>query len=144
MSETTLDRAVNEDRFAVAQVILYLFAFLQVLVALGTGIGGASLEIPPQGSMMQRVSATTNAIINILSFAAAYVLLARCLYRCTTLVSRIAMCVFLINAGVAVLALVAQPNPYPVLTLCLCISGAISVWRGRSVIRIHAEPEAIR
>ncbi|MFM0291295.1 hypothetical protein [Paraburkholderia megapolitana] len=144
MNETTLDKVVNEDRFAVAQVILYLFAFLQVLVALGTGIGGASLEVPPQGSMMQRVSATTSAIINILSFAVGYVLLARCLYRCTTLVWRIAMCVFLINAGVAVLAFAARPNPYPVLTFCLSISGAISVWRGRSAMRPRAEPEAIR
>lgn len=100
--------------------------------------GAISLGSAPQASTMQRVSATANAVITVLFFTAGYVLLARCLNRCTGLVWRIALSVFLINTGTTALALVAQPGPYPVLTCGLSIAGVISVWNGRKAIRKHA------
>ena len=54
---------------------------------------------------MQRVSATANGVINVLSFVAGYLLLAQCLNRCARLVWRIALGVSLVNAGIAVLAI---------------------------------------
>jgi hypothetical protein len=89
MNRTTFDEATIKDNFAVAQVALYLFAILQVVVALMTTTGAVPLGISPQASTMQRVPTTENAMINILCFAVGYVLLPRCLNRCTTLVWRI-------------------------------------------------------
>lgn len=132
------DNDVVADKFAVAQVALYIFAILQVVVALMTASGAISLGLAPQASTMQRVSATTNAVITVLFFTVGYVLLARVLNRCTSLVWRIALSVFLINAGTTALALVAQPGPYPVLTCSLSIAGVISVWSGRKAVRKHA------
>lgn len=124
-----------EDKFAVAQVALYLFTILQVVLALMTVSGAVLIGLAPQASTMQRLSVVTNSVINVLCFAAGYVLLARCLNCCTRLVWRIALATFLINAGVAALAIAAQPSPYPVLTCSLALAGAISVWNGRRVIQ---------
>lgn len=142
MNGTAVDEVTVKDNFAVAQVALYLFAILQVVVALMTITGAVPLGISQQASTMQRMSATANAMINILCFAVGYVLLARCLNRCTTLVWWIALVVFLINAGAAVLAIAAQLNPYQVLTFCLSIAGAVSVWNGRGVNRKYASSES--
>lgn len=128
----------TKDRFAVAQIALYIFAILQVVVALMTAVGAVPLGINPQASTMRRFSLVTNSVTNILLFAVGYILLARCLNRCTRLVWRIALVIFLINAGAAALAIAAQRNPYPVLTCSLAVAGAISVWNGRDVIRTDA------
>jgi hypothetical protein len=131
-----------EDKFAVEQVALYLFTILQVVLALMTVSGAVPISIGPQASTMQRLSLMTNSVINVLCFAVGYALLARCLNRCTRLVWRIAFSVFLINAGVAALALAAQPGPYPTLTCSLSIAGAISVWNGRRVVRTDANVDS--
>ncbi|KFX63435.1 hypothetical protein [Paraburkholderia fungorum] len=138
MNRTTFDEATIKDNFAVAQVALYLFAILQVVISLMTATGAVPLGIAPQASTMQRISTTANAVVNILCFTVGYVLLARCLNRCTTLVWRIAFSLFLLNTGVAVLAIAAQPNLYPVLTCGLSVAGAISVWNGRGAVRDYA------
>jgi hypothetical protein len=136
MNEAEFNVAVIEEKFAAAQVMLYVFSVLQVVAALATGLGAMPAGVAAEASTMQRVSATTNAVINILVFAAAYVLLARCLYRCTKFVWRLAMGVFLLNAGAAALAIAAQPsNLLQVLICILAIAGAISVWRGRRIVR---------
>lgn len=135
MNGIKFDEVTAKDNFAVAQVALYLFAILQVVAALMTLSGAIPLGVAPQASTMQRVSTITNALVNVLCFAVGYVLLARCLNRCSRLVWRIAFGVFLLNIGIAALAITAQPNPYPVLTCCLSIAGAISMWNGRGVIR---------
>jgi hypothetical protein len=135
MNQTVPEHALVEDRFAVAQVALYLFAILQVVAILMTVTGAVPLGIVPEASTTQRLSTIATAVVNILCFAVGYVLLARCLNRCTRLVWRIAFTVFLLNGGVAALAIAAQPNPYPVLTCSLAVAGAISVWNGRRVIK---------
>lgn len=142
MNKREFDGAVIEDKFAVAQVALYLFAILQVVILLMTATGGVPLGIGPQASTIQRVSAITNTVVNLLCFAVGYALLARCLNRCTTLVWRVAFSVFLTNSGVAALAIAAQPNPFPVLTCGLSVAGAISVWNGRGVIRRNASSDS--
>lgn len=138
MTDSAPDYRPDKDRFAVAQVALYLFAILQCVVALMTIFGAVPVGIAPQASTMQRLSLVTNSVINILVFAIGYILLARCLNRCTKLVWRVALATFLVNAGVAALAIAAQPNLYPVLTCGLAVAGAISVWNGRDMIRIDA------
>lgn len=138
MTGSMLEYPNAKDRFAVAQVALYIFAILQVVVALMTAVGSVPLGIAPQASTMQRLSLVTNSVINVLFFAVGYILLARCLNRCTRLVWRIALTIFLTNAGAAALAIVAQRNPYSVLTCSLAVAGAISVWNGRDVIRTGA------
>ena len=135
MNRTIFDEIPIKDNFAVAQVALYLFAILQMVLALMTVMGVVPLGIAPEASMLQRVSATANSVVSILCFPAGYLLLARCLDRCTALVWRIALGVFLSNVGLTVLAIMAQPGPYPVLTCGLSIAGAISVLKGRSAIR---------
>jgi hypothetical protein len=142
MNEAALENQIVKDRFAVAQVALYLYAILQVVVALTTAAGAVPIGILPQASTIQRVSATTNAVVNVLCCAVGYVLLARCLNRCTKLVWRMALSVFLINAGVAALAMAAQPGPYPVLMCSLAIAGAISVWNGRSAVQSYSSAES--
>jgi len=124
-----------EDKFAVAQVVLYVFAVLQIVVALATATGGVPLGVAAEATTVQRISATTNALINVLCFVVGYLLLARCLNRCTRLVWRIALSVFLINAGAAALAMAARHNvPFQALACSLSIAGAISMWRGRKVV----------
>ncbi|HIC7214037.1 hypothetical protein [Burkholderia stabilis] len=140
MSEAWSTDDLSKDHFSVAQVALYIFAILQIVIVLMTVLGGVPLGLGPQASTIQRVSATTNTVVNFLCFAVAYVLLARCLNRCTPLVWRMAFGVFLINSGVAVLTMAAQPNPLPALTCSLSIAGAISVWNGRAAIRRPSIP----
>jgi hypothetical protein len=123
-----------KDHFAVAQVALYIFAVLQAVAALMTAFGAIPLGLSPQASSVQRAAVTIGAIINILSFLIGYVLLARCLTRCSTLVWRIALAVFMTNLGMSALTLAAQPDPHPVLTGSLSIAGAISMWNGRKAI----------
>lgn len=143
MSPAERDAAMAEDNFAVAQVVLYVFAVLQIVVALATATGGVPLGIAAEATIMQRVSTTTNALINVLCFVAGYFLLARCLNRCTRFVWRIALSVFLINAGAGPLAMAAQHNvPFQVLTCSLSVAGAISVWRGRRVLRMYGRAES--
>lgn len=110
MNGAELDAAMIEDRFAVAQVVLYVFAVLQIVVGLATATGGVPLGIAAEATTMQRVSAITNALINVVCFVAGYFLLARCLNRCTRLVWRIALTVFLVNAGASALAMAAHHN----------------------------------
>jgi hypothetical protein len=138
MNRTTFDAITTKDNFAVAQVALYLFAILQVVMALMTATGAIPLGIAPQALTIQRIAIITNAVVNTLCFTVGYALLARCLTRCTTLVWRLALGIFLLNTGIALLAIVAQPNLYPVLTCGLSVAGAISVWNGRGAIRDHA------
>lgn len=135
MSEAWSSDDETKDHFAVAQVALYIFAILQIVIVLMTATGGVPLGLSSQASTIQRLSAIANTVANLLCFAVGYVLLARCLNRCTTLVWRVAFSVFLINSGVTALAIAAQPNPLPVLTCSLSVAGAISVWNGRRVIR---------
>ncbi|MCP3720769.1 MULTISPECIES: hypothetical protein [unclassified Paraburkholderia] len=125
---------VGEDKFAVAQVALYILAVLQVVAAVMLAIGGASIPFPQQATSIQRFSGTVNAVVMVLAFAAVYYLLARCLYRCTKLVWRIAVGAFLTNLGMTVLTMVAQPGPSPVVTGCLCFAGIVSLWRGRNAV----------
>jgi hypothetical protein len=143
VNETTSNKSPIKDNFAVAQVALYLFAILQVVLALMTASGAIPLGIAAQASTMQRTSATTNVVVNIMCFAVGYVLLARCLNRCTTLIWRIALGIFLLNTALAVLAIAAQPNLYPVLTCGLSVSGAVSVWKGHRAIREYVVREPI-
>lgn len=136
MSNSDIEnRIFIEEKFVVAQVVLYLFAALQIVLALMTAFGAAPIAITAQASTMQRLLATTSSVINILCFAGGYVLLAYCMNRCTRLVWRIAMGVFLLNAGVAALAVAIQHNLFPVLTCGLAVAGAISVWNGRHVVQ---------
>jgi hypothetical protein len=69
MNRTTFDEATIKDNFAVAQVALYLFAILQVVIALMTATEAVPLGNTPQASTMQRTSTTANAVVNILCFA---------------------------------------------------------------------------
>jgi len=136
MNHPKLDTALIEDKFAVAQVVLYMFAVLQIVVALATATGGVALGIAADATTMQRISTTTNALINVFAFVAGYLLLARCLNHCTRLVWRIALSVFLVNAGAAAVAIAAEYNvPFQILACSLSIAGAISVCRGRGVIQ---------
>lgn len=135
MNEAWSNEDLTKDHFSVAQVALYIFAILQIVIVLMTVTGGVPLGLGPQASTIQRLSAITNTVVNFFCFAVGYVLLARCLNHCTTLVWRIAFGVFLINSGVAALTIAAQPNPLPALTCSLSIAGAISVWNGRRMIR---------
>jgi hypothetical protein len=128
-----------KDKFAVAQVALYLFAILQIVAALMTVTGAVPLGIDAQASTTQRVSSVTNAVVNVLCPAVGYVLLAGCLNHCTKLVWRIAFGIFLLNGGVAALAIAAQPNQHSVLTCSLAVAGALSVWKGRKVIEKHED-----
>lgn len=143
MNEAWSNEDVKKDHFAVAQVALYIFAILQMVIVLMTLTGGIPLGPGPQVSTMQRLSAITSTVVNLLCFAVGYVLLARCLTRCTTLVWRIAISVFLVNSCVTALAIAAQPNPLPVLTCSLSIAGAISVWNGRGVVGRHANKYSV-
>ena len=138
MSEVWSNESVAKDHCAVAQVAIYIFAVLQVVVALMTESGAVPLGIAPQASTMQQISTTTYAVVNVLCFVVGYVLLARCMNCCTRLVWRIALTIFLINTGIAALAFAAQPGPHPVLTCSLSIAGVISVWNGRGVARRHS------
>src|SRR6202012_3891171 len=116
MNRTIFDEVPVKDNFAVAQVALYLFAILQVVLALMTVMGAVPLGIASEASIMLRVSTIASAVVNILSFSVGYLLLARCLNCCTTLVWRVALGIFLLNTSVSMLMIAAQPNPYPVLT----------------------------
>jgi hypothetical protein len=104
---------------------------------------GMLSDDPERFSTMQRVSTIASTVVNILSFSVGYLLLARCLNCCTTLVWRIAFGLFLLNTGISMLVIAAQPNPYPVLTGGLSVAGAISVWRGREAIRDYAVSRSI-
>ncbi|WP_152036634.1 hypothetical protein [Burkholderia pyrrocinia] len=134
VSKAWSNNSEPKDNFAVAQVALYIFAILQVVAVLMAVSGAIPLGLAPQASSAQRISVTANAVVNILFFVIGYVLLARCLTRCSTLVWRIALAVFLANAGIAALSLAAQPGPHPVLVASLSIAGAISIWKGRAAI----------
>jgi hypothetical protein len=117
MNEAEFNVAVIEDKFAAAQVMLYVFSVLQVVAAFATALGTMPAGVAAEASTMHRFSATTNAVINILVFA---------------------MGVFLLNAGAAALAIAAQPtNLLQVLICILAIAGAISVWRGRGIVRSY-------
>ncbi|HEY4297365.1 MAG TPA: hypothetical protein VGM85_12905 [Paraburkholderia sp.] len=142
MKKIVFMHQIVEDRFAVAQVALLLFSVLDVGLAVMTVFGAVFTEIGPQESTMQRLSATINSVINILCFAAGYLLLAGSLDRCTRLVWHIAFGIFLLNVGLAALALVVHRNLFPVLTGSLAIAGAISVWNGRGVIQIHSSDDS--
>ncbi len=135
MNESSSYNSEPKDHFAVAQVALYIFAVLQAVAALMAAVGAIPLGIVPQASSVQRAAVTISAVVNLLSFLIGYVLLARCLTRCSTLVWRIALAAFVTNLGMSVLTLVAQPGPHPVLTGSLSIAGAISMWNGRVAIR---------
>ncbi|RXV67955.1 hypothetical protein D1006_22300 [Burkholderia stabilis] len=134
VSETLSNDSEPKDHFAVAQVALYIFAVLQVVAALMAASGAMPLGVAPQASLVQRISLTIGTVVNILFFVAGYVLLARYLTCCSKVVWRIALAVFLINIGMAALALAAQPGPHPVLVGSLSIAGAISVWKGREAV----------
>jgi hypothetical protein len=135
MNQAKVDVIMVEDKFPVAQVALYVFSVLQIVVALATAMGGVPLGIAAEDTAVRRVSTIANAVIIILCFAAGYILLARCLNRCTRLVWRIALSVFLVNIGAAALAIAAQPsNLLQILIFSLAVAGAISVWRGRGVV----------
>jgi hypothetical protein len=98
MNQAKLDAAMTEDKFAAAQVMLYVFSVLQVVVALGAAIGAVptgAVEV----STMQRVSATTNAVINILAFAAAYVMVAREVIRATLVVVGVTLAIGAAHVG---------------------------------------------
>jgi hypothetical protein len=50
MSQAEPDAAAIEHKFAVAQVVLYVFAVLQILVALATATGGVPLGIAAEAT----------------------------------------------------------------------------------------------
>jgi hypothetical protein len=143
MKRTIFDEVNIRDHFAVAQVVLCLFAALHVMLALMTVMGAIPLGITPEASTISRIWATANPVINILCYLVGYLILARCLDRCTTLVWNIAFGVFITNTGLSVLAITAQHSPYPVVTCGLSIAGAISVWNGREAIRDYAGSGAL-
>ncbi|MCP3706220.1 hypothetical protein M3I54_04345 [Paraburkholderia sp. CNPSo 3274] len=133
MNEPELGRVAVEDNFAVAQVALYLFAILQVVLTLMTATGAVPLGIAAQASTMQRLSATSNTAVNLLCFAVGYVLLARCLNRCTPLVWRIALGIFLLNTGVACTSDCRSAQPLSSLDLWpFCRRRDIDMERARS------------
>ncbi|MFL9945281.1 hypothetical protein PQR68_04745 [Paraburkholderia agricolaris] len=138
MTESQSTAFVGEDKFAVAQVALYILAVLQVVAAVMLATGGAPIPFPQQATAMQRLSGTVNAVVMVLAFAVVYYLLARCLHRPTKLVWRIALGTFLTNFGMAVLTMVAQPGPSPVLTGCLCFAGIVSVLRGCKSVKAYS------
>ncbi|WP_163012937.1 hypothetical protein [Burkholderia stabilis] len=134
MNETWSNDDIIKDHFAVAQVALYIFAILQVVVLLMTVTGAVPLSIALDAPPVQRIAVIANAVLNVLFFLIGYVLLARCLTRCSRLVWKIALAVFLANTGMAVLTVAVLPSPQPVLVASLSIAGAISVWKGRTAI----------
>ncbi|HDR9582058.1 TPA: hypothetical protein QDC22_000618 [Burkholderia stabilis] len=134
MNETWSNDDIIKDHFAVAQVALYIFAILQVVVLLMTVTGAVPLSIALDAPPAQRIAVIANAVLNVLFFLIGYVLLARCLTRCSRLVWKIALAVFLANTGMAVLTVAVLPSPQPVLVASLSIAGAISVWKGRTAI----------
>jgi hypothetical protein len=125
---------VGEDRFAVAQITLYIFAVFQIVTALMFATGGTPIPFATQATPMQRLSGTVNAIALVLAFAVVYFLLARCLSRCTKLVWRIAFGTFLANLALAIFTMIVQPAPAQVVTGSLALAGAVSVWRGRNAV----------
>jgi hypothetical protein len=108
MSETRFNRVFVKDNSAAAQVALYLFAILQVVVGQAIATGAVPLGIVPQACTIQRASTITNSVVNILFFGVGYLLLHSYLNRSTTQVSRRFLCKLLVNDGVAVLVSFAQ------------------------------------
>jgi hypothetical protein len=135
VSEDNSDSVFFEDRFAVAEVALYIFYVLQVVAALLTAIGGASIGSAPHATEMQRISLTASTVLNILGFAAGYLLVGRLLKRRARLVWRVAGAIFLANIVLTALAALAQPSPSPILTCCLSVAGLLSLWKGRHAVR---------
>lgn len=135
MSEEQPNSVFFQDRFAVAEVALYIFAALQVYSALMVAVGAAPLGLPPQATILQRISVTTHAVFSILGFAVGYALLGRYLKQSTRVVWRLASAVFLTNIALSVLTIVAQPGPFAVLTCCLSAAGFMSLWTGRKAVR---------
>lgn len=128
---TNKTTALRDDSFAVAQVALYIFAGQSALSALMTLTGAIPLPIDMQASLMKRASVIASAAATSLCFALGYFLLARCLDRCTKLVWRVALGMFLLNALLGALAFFASPSIFPILTGGLSIAGAWSIFEGR-------------
>ncbi|GJH25506.1 hypothetical protein [Caballeronia novacaledonica] len=128
---TNRSTALRDDPFAVAQVALYIFAGQSALSALMTLTGAIPLPIDVQASLMQRVSFIASAAATSLCLALGYLLLARCLDRCTKLVWRVALGMFLLSALLSALAFFASPSTFPILTGGLSIAGAWSISKGR-------------
>ncbi|WP_454825066.1 hypothetical protein [Paraburkholderia xenovorans] len=134
MNRTTFDEVTIKGNFALARTALYLFALMRVVASLIMASGAVSLGITPRASTTRRVSMTTNAVVNILFLTVGCALLARCLNRCTGLVWRIVSGIFLVNTGVAALAIAAKSNRYLILTRGVAIAGTISVWNSRGLL----------
>lgn len=130
MNGTIFHEVTVKGNFALPQVALYLFSLLRAVTALATATEAALLGVPSKTSTTRRISTTTDAIVNMLCVGVGNASLARCLKRCADLVRHIASVIFLINTGVAALAIAAQPNFYPALMSGLAISGTIWVWIG--------------
>jgi lysylphosphatidylglycerol synthetase-like protein (DUF2156 family) len=128
---TNKTTALRDDSFAVAQVALYIFAGQSALSALLILTGAIPLPIDAQASLMQRASVIASAAATSLCLALSYLLLARCLDRCTKLVWRVALGMFLLNALLSAPAFFARPSIFPILTGGLSIAGAWSFFRGR-------------
>jgi|GEM_PF-1409403 len=128
---TTKTTTPRDDSFAVAQVVLYIFAGQSALSALFSLTGAIPLPIDVQASLMQRVSFIASAAATSLCLGLGYWLLARCLDRCNKLVWRVALGMFLLNAILSALAFFARLSIIPILTGCLSIAGAWSIFRGR-------------
>lgn len=55
MKQTGLDITMIEGKFAVAQVVLYVFSVLQVVVALATATGGMPLGTAGEVTTLHRI-----------------------------------------------------------------------------------------
>ncbi|MCX4164126.1 MULTISPECIES: hypothetical protein [Paraburkholderia] len=127
MNVTISDKVTSEDSVAIAQISLYLFAILQVVVALMMAGRVCPLGAPLRDSTTQRMLTTTNAVVDVLCLPVGGLLLVWCLNRWIAPVWRIALSVFLLNSGVAAQAIVAQPNSYPAATCTPSVADAMSV-----------------
>jgi hypothetical protein len=134
MKESEVDVFAGKDRFTVAQVALYVFSVLQIVITLGAVFGAYQVDSGSEVSALQRLSAIVRVTVDLGCFAVGYMLLGKCLVRCTVFVWRIAFGVFLLHICVTALAVAARPGPLLILILLLSSAGAFSVWNGRQSV----------
>ncbi|ALL69838.1 hypothetical protein K788_00037300 (plasmid) [Paraburkholderia caribensis MBA4] len=135
MSTQQSDDVYIDDKFAVAEVVFYMLSVLQIISALMMATGSLPINLAQSATTMQRAAVTLAAVVNILCFAVAYVMVARYLKRCTSLVWRIALALLLMNLGLNAVLVVVQPGPGPVLICCLSVAGIGSLWNRRKAVK---------
>jgi len=140
MEKTDILEMASRDNFAVAQVVLYIFAVFQAAAALMAGINGVPFGINAEATQAQKILVTVASVMNILGFFSAYLIIARCLNKPNKLVWRIAFCIFLVNGVMAAASLIIHVVAVNSISMCsLSIAGLISLWKGRDFAVIGRE-----